>query len=475
MRVEEEQAATEEARMARIMARQPVQRVTHVTVDSTAKQLEIPFGKLIEEQDIFNAVNELRKMPNYYSAKCKEEGKWKEGDSTIQLTAGGERRWHEGKAAFDEAIDFLASAKPAPALTLSPELSHSAEDLVKHIGPNGLNTDMLPNHVDPPTRFTRYGQFQGSIIEIIVYAAHTARDCIIKCCVCDGDSSRSDRDTLLDPQYKVCGIASGPHTKMGTVISIILAGGFIPKTSAAKTVDAAAAAATPAAAGGDDTTDYNVNKPETKFAEVEPGVFQLTIIGAGNPPPNVSVSKKDDAVVLRRFLNGREIATATYGLPIPFELDEASAVYSKGTIVVTIKPVSDTAVSTEEAGKLELPGTGSEERVEVGASQSPDNITITLKPSKFPTTVAVKLEQGDAGRTTVNLVQTFVTEEDGQKCKCTATSSFRMPFTTNASGVKIDGTNVIVSPVKLEAAPKLEGGEEKKKGPSEGEIKLTVQ
>lgn len=462
LRVEEEQAATEEARMARIMARQPVQRVTHVTVDNTAKQLELPFGKLIEEQDIFKAINELRKMPNYYSAKCKEEGKWKEGDSTIQLTPDGERRWHEGKVAFDEAIDFLAGAKPAPALTLSPELSHSAMDLVKHIGPNGLNTDMLPNHVDPPTRFSRYGQFQGSIIEIIVYAAHTARDCIIKCCVCDGDSSRSDRTTLLDPQYKVCGIAAGPHTKMGTVISIILAGGFVPKTSAATTVNPAAAATAPA--GGDDTTDYNVNKPETKFAEVEPGVFQLTIIGAGNPPPNVSVSKKDDAIVLRRFLNGKEIATANYGLPIPFELDEASAVYSKGTIVVTIKPQSDTAVSTEEAGTVELPGTGSEERVGIGASQSPDNIAISLTPSKFPTTVTVKLEQGEAGRTTVNLVQTFETEEDGQKCKCTATSSFRMPFTTNPSGVKIDGTTVIVSPVKVEAAPKPEG-EEKKKGP----------
>jgi len=468
LRVDSEQAASEEARMARIMAGMPVQRVTHVEVDATPKQLELPFTKIIEDEDVFKALNELRKMPNYYSAKIKEEGKFRDDNATIQLTPDGERRWHEGKPAFENAIAFLKDAKPVPELTFSHELSHSAEDLVKHIGPKGLNTDMLPDKVDPPTRFSRYGRFNGSIIELLVFASQSARDCIMKCCICDGDASRSDRSVVLDPIYKVCGIAVSPHKAMGNVISIILAEGFTPKTSAA----ASSSATTSASAEG---TDFNVNKPETRFEEVEEGVYKLTIVGAGNPPPNVTVAKEGDSIVLKRFMNGKEIAKASYGIPIPFELENTTATYAAGTLTVTMKTIREAATGTETAGKLTLPAEGSEERVGVSAGQSENVIVINLKPSKYETEIVINLVNSEAGRTTVNLEQSFSMIEDGQKCKCTATSSFRLPFTTNANSIKIDGHQITVNegPATVAETPKETTAE--KKGPTDGEIKITVQ
>jgi len=266
--------------MARIMAGAPVQRVTHTVVDATPKQLEIPFTKIIEEEAVFKAINELRKMPNYYSAKIKEEGKFRDDNPAVQVTPDGERRWHEGKPAFDDAILYLKCAPAVAELTLSKELSQSAADLVKHIGPKGLNSDVLADGTKPLARFERYGRFSGAITEIIIYASQSARDCVMKCCICDGDDSRSDRSTILDSQYKVCGVAVGPHKVMGNVISIILAGGFTPKTSAAQSVPAAgsaAAAASSNTSSGD--IDYNVNKPETRFEETDTGVYQLTIVG----------------------------------------------------------------------------------------------------------------------------------------------------------------------------------------------------
>ena len=409
-------------------------------------------------------------MPNYYSAKIKEEGKFRDDNATIQLTPDGERRWHEGKPAFENAIEFLKSAKAVPELTLSRELSHSAEDLVKHIGPKGLNTDMLPDKVDPPTRFGRYGRFTGGIIELLIFASQSARDCIMKCCICDGDSSRGDRSIVLDPNYKVCGIAISPHKVMGNVISIILTEGFTPKTSAASSATSAAAASPDAG------TDYNVNKPETRFEETETGVYRLTIVGAGNPPPNVTVSKEGESIVLRRFLNGKEIAKASYGIPVPFELENTTATYAAGTVTVIMKTVREAGTGgSESAGKLTLPAEGSEERVGVSAAQSDDAIIINLKPSKYETEIEVNLVNEEAGRTTVNLEQSFTMIEDGRKCKCTATSSFRLPFTTNAGAIKIDGHQITVgegpatpaaTEAPKEAAPKKE--------PQDGEIKITM-
>jgi hypothetical protein len=455
--------------MARVMGNQPIEKVTRkVVVADNTKQVGIPLGVIIEEKDVFNCINELRKMPHNYSAKIKEIGKFIDSDPTIQVTGDGERRWHEGKTAFLEAIDFLSTAKAVSPLTLSPELSKSADDLVRYIGPTGLNTDILADKTDPPTRFSRYGAFNGTIIELLVFAARDAQDCVIKCCVCDGDKSRADRSVLLDSKFKVCGLSSGPHKQMGTLISIILAEEFEAKTSAPKNL-AQAAASTVDVSG----VDFNANKPEVSFKEVEQNVYTLTIVGAGNPPPNVTLEKKDDAIVLKRFHNGKEIATANYGIPIPFELSETTATYSKGTIVVAIKPVLESVIESEEAGTVKLPDTGLGDRVNISAAQDNDSITINLAPSKFETEIVVNLDHSEAGRTTVNIVQAFAMPEGDSVCKCTATSSFRLPFTTNASACEVSTEKITVKPASVTRTPG-EQKDRKPKEPAAGEIQLTV-
>jgi len=472
--------------MARVLARQPVTFVKHTTVDATPAQLKIPFDVKIAVEDILKYINELRTAPQSFIEKIQKQNTFKKGDDTIQVTPGGERRWREGKPAFDDAINALAKQQAVEALKLSPELSKSADDLVKHIGPKGLNTDSV-NGEDPIDRFCKYGNFNGSIMELICFAAQDALDVVIKQFVADGDPERSDRAELLNPYYKFVGIGFANHSKMGTVVSIILTEEFNSKEGEVPASVAKASPICTEATSNNEGEDLDEVQPQVSFKQVDGG-YNLIINKAGNPPPNVSVEKKNENIVLKRFKDGKEIATANYGIPVKFSLANTTATYSKGNIVVFIKegaaPAKTgnaaiaNAADEAEAGKLTVPGTGSEERIKISPEQEDDRIILHLGPGKYETAITLKLKQNGPS-TTINLVQVFKIMEDGKPCTCTATSSFRLPFTTNPSAIEIKDLTVTIKEGEPNAAPAAADAPAAKEeasadGPAEGPIPITV-
>eukprot|EP01088_Endostelium_zonatum_P003263 TRINITY_DN14477_c0_g1_i1.p1 TRINITY_DN14477_c0_g1~~TRINITY_DN14477_c0_g1_i1.p1 ORF type:complete len:223 (-),score=52.27 TRINITY_DN14477_c0_g1_i1:49-717(-) len=116
---------------------------------------------------------------------------------------------YEGVAAVDEAINFLRSAKPVDPVTLSRPCSLACKKTTNTIGRsgqkgadaqsllNGTTGALAPYTI--ATEMTWYGE--GDIKEAIMYFL-----------VGDGDKDRTERKELLDPKWKVMGVAVGAHT-----------------------------------------------------------------------------------------------------------------------------------------------------------------------------------------------------------------------------------------------------------------------
>jgi uncharacterized protein YkwD len=119
----------------------------------------------------------------------------------------------EGVAAVDEAISFLSSVKPLPAVRLSRGLSLAAKAHVKdqqdgtmgHTGSDGSQ---------PWDRMNRYGTWQDNVAENISYGGYSTRGVIIQLIVDDGVPSRGHRVNMFNPAYRFVGVACGAHARL---------------------------------------------------------------------------------------------------------------------------------------------------------------------------------------------------------------------------------------------------------------------
>ncbi len=137
----------------------------------------------------------------------------------------------EGAGALDEAVGHLRAARPAPPLEVSEGMCAGAAALVKdqagseRTGHKGADGSFCEQRVG------RFGSWAAPIGENLSYGAETARERVIALLVDDGFANRAHRRRLLDPSFKVVGVACGGH-RLGTVCVITLAGGFTRKPAA---------------------------------------------------------------------------------------------------------------------------------------------------------------------------------------------------------------------------------------------------
>ena len=144
---------------------------TQSPIPETKKPDLIIYSKFIEE--VISEINFARTQPSEYAAKLERIGstisgrKVQVGKSIMKLK--------EGSKIFDEAIQYLLNIGAMEPLELCDGLSESANEL----------------------------------LSILILG--------------DGDETRNDRHTILNPKMKYCGIASGilPSTKKCTVLNLV--------------------------------------------------------------------------------------------------------------------------------------------------------------------------------------------------------------------------------------------------------------
>jgi len=188
------------------------------------------------EQDIVSEINLARERPAEYAAYLEQ---------LRSLYSGREYRrpgkpglmTEEGTKALDEAISFLRAARPAPPLTLSLGMCSGARELVKDQSVSGATGHQGADGSFCEQRTARFGSWTDPIGENLSYGDDNARERVITFLIDDGFASRGHRKRLLDPTFRVAGVACGGH-KLGAMCVITLAAGFA-EGGAAKTAQPA--------------------------------------------------------------------------------------------------------------------------------------------------------------------------------------------------------------------------------------------
>jgi hypothetical protein len=179
------------------------------------------YSKFIEQ--VISEINLARTKPSEYAAKLErisstlQGRKVKVGKSIMKLK--------EGAAIFDETIQYLLNIGHMEPLELCEGLSESANELLsiliiqEGVDMSDFNLDIY----DLEHRLDHFGVYFGEFSELIDYGSFDPEFIVVNFLLSDGDETRNDRHTVMNPLMKYCGITSGilPSTKKCTILNFV--------------------------------------------------------------------------------------------------------------------------------------------------------------------------------------------------------------------------------------------------------------
>ena len=157
---------------------------------------------------ILDEINAVRTNPAEYAEKIL---KYKAlFDKNVLKRPDGKRiKTQEGPAAYEEAAKFLKSAKKVCPLTASKGLTKISEDLFNVA--QRCDPGAIDSHINLSNTIKKYGSFEGNFGRLMEFGGETPEQIVIDLIVSDGDRSRSQRDQLMDNDFKFVGLVSGDH------------------------------------------------------------------------------------------------------------------------------------------------------------------------------------------------------------------------------------------------------------------------
>lgn len=163
------------------------------------------------ESAIINEVNRMRQDPHGYASFLEEQRVYYSGD-VLAFPGAPRIRTAEGVTALEQAIEALRLMDPAPDLTISAGLCLAARGHVERQGPRGLVGHASANLSEILARAKRDAQNPVVAGENIIYGSTEQSIWILlRLLADDGTPDRAHRKNLLDPRYRLVGIACGPH------------------------------------------------------------------------------------------------------------------------------------------------------------------------------------------------------------------------------------------------------------------------
>ncbi len=144
------------------------------------------------------------------------------GDKPIQTI--------EGIKALNECVRVLKNTSTAiTVLNPDPKLSKAARDHQRDQQKSGRTGHTGSDQSNLKQRIERYGKWQFTIGENIAYGNTSARQVVVFLLIDDGVKNRGHRTTLLNPNYKLVGVACGKHPVYNTMCVLDFAGGMAEK------------------------------------------------------------------------------------------------------------------------------------------------------------------------------------------------------------------------------------------------------
>lgn len=185
--------------------------------------------------EIIVELNSARTDPVAYSKKLSQEYSQFNGKIS-EIPAQGtssafQRETLEGVNSLKDAIKFLEQAKPLPALVHSLSLSRVSQDLCADQAASGKIGGITSKGHDLARRASEHGIWKGKLGENLIYGARNSFDVVAQCIIDDGNTSRSNRSKLFDPNYTTVGTYCAPHRQYGNVTSIVFSQDYTSASS----------------------------------------------------------------------------------------------------------------------------------------------------------------------------------------------------------------------------------------------------
>jgi uncharacterized protein YkwD len=200
-----------------------------VPLDKTADSAtEISLAK--NEQDLLTEINLARSNPSGY-IKYLEEYRAYYREKIVNFPDGSRLVTNEGVAALNDAIAFLRTLKPQPAYQLRRGLNTAAKLHLDDMLKKGISGHRGSDGSKPEDRISRFGSWEVSVGENIVYDSRTSRNDVIGLIIDDGVANRGHRRNVFSTQHSVVGIAASQNGSAKTMYVITFAGGFSDRAS----------------------------------------------------------------------------------------------------------------------------------------------------------------------------------------------------------------------------------------------------
>ena len=188
----------------------------------TAEAMKGPFPL---PEAVLEQINLLRQHPASFIRDLKAYRARFEGHR-VRLSRNEMLLTQEGPRAVDEAIAFLGTASPLSPVRLSRGMSRAALDHVRDLGPRGTTGHTGKNGSTPHDRMSRYGKAEIGVAENLEFGPATARDVVMMLLIDDGVPDRGHRRNFFTRNFRMLGIACGPHAVYGRMCVIDFAGAF---------------------------------------------------------------------------------------------------------------------------------------------------------------------------------------------------------------------------------------------------------
>jgi len=186
-----------------------------------------------QEQDLLTEINFARANPVAYIPFLEQYKKYYDG-KLVRFPGGSMLVTNEGVAALEDAIAFLRTLKPLPPLEIRKGMVSGAKVHLDDMRASQRSGHTGSDGSKPEDRLSRFGSWQDSVGENIVYETRSARNDVIGLIIDDGVATRGHRKNLFKTTFKVIGISYGGPVNKKTIAVITFAGGFLDKGDSKK-------------------------------------------------------------------------------------------------------------------------------------------------------------------------------------------------------------------------------------------------
>jgi uncharacterized protein YkwD len=152
-------------------------------------------------------------------------------NNNMYLEPGGPENFiglktQEGVNAVYEAAEVMKSTKPLGLLKANKKLTLAAQYHAMDQSKSGGVGHVSQNGSTLKNRIERYGKWQHTIGENIIYGANSGIDVVVELLIDDGVKSRGHRTNILQNDFKVVGVACAKHPSYGSICVMDFAGGI---------------------------------------------------------------------------------------------------------------------------------------------------------------------------------------------------------------------------------------------------------